>query len=60
MATAAGISLGNVLSINASQQYAPYPFPMMGAARAGSADTQIAPPNVQLTVSVIVSWAIAR
>jgi uncharacterized protein YggE len=61
MATAAGVSLGNVLSINASQQYTPYPFPMMGAARAtSSADTQIAPPNVQLTVSVTVSWAIAR
>ncbi len=61
MATAAGVSLGNVLSISANQQYAPYPFPIMGAARAaGSADTQISPPNVQLSVSVTVSWAIAR
>lgn len=61
MTTAAGVSLGNVLSINASQQYSPYPFPIMGAARAaGSADTQIAPPNVQLSVSVTVSWTIAR
>ncbi len=61
MATAAGVSLGNVLSINANQQYTPYPYPIMGAARAaGSADTQITPPNVQLSVSVTVSWAIAR
>lgn len=61
MATAAGVSLGSVMSINANQQYAPYPFPIMGVARAaGSADTQISPPNVQLSVSVAVSWTIAR
>jgi uncharacterized protein len=61
MAAAAGVRLGAVLSLTDNQQYTPYPFPIMrGAAAPASADTQVAPPNVELTVSVTVNWAIAR
>ncbi|HEV3095631.1 MAG TPA: SIMPL domain-containing protein [Candidatus Dormibacteraeota bacterium] len=59
MADAAGIRLGSVVSIT-DLQNAPYPFPILRAAAAPSVGgaTQVSPPDVQLTVSVQVGWAI--
>lgn len=58
MADAAGIRLGSVVSIT-DLQNAPYPFPILrAAAPTASGATQVSPPDIQLTVSVQVGWAI--
>ncbi len=60
MADAAGIRLGSVVSMTDIEN-TPYPFPFVRGAASTSADapTQVSPPDVQLTVSVTVGWAIA-
>jgi uncharacterized protein len=58
MADAAGLKLGAVVSI-VETQATPYPYPLMrDAAAAPGAATQVSPPNVHLTMSVTVGWAI--
>jgi uncharacterized protein len=57
LAQAAGVKLGAVVSITENQA-TPYPYPMMRDAAAPGAATQVSPPNVQLTLSVTVGWAI--
>lgn len=58
LADAAGVKLGAVLSITETQA-TPYPYPLMrDAVSAPGASTQVSPPNVQLTLSVTVGWAI--
>jgi uncharacterized protein YggE len=59
MADAAGVRLGSVVSMTDIES-APLPFPMIRAAApsaTGSA-TQVSPPDIQLTMSVTVSWTL--
>jgi uncharacterized protein YggE len=59
MTDAAGIRLDSVVSIT-DLQNAPYPFPILRAAAAPTAggSTQVSPPDIQLTVVVMVGWTI--